>query len=139
MSPPSHNSLPSLIHKIPQKPYICEGSPAQAGLGFSTGKLAYQSKARPRAKAQRAPLSLRAQVQASSAEGCLRLPLLCVCVCARLGGSRIRPAINAVCRRQALAASGWDTNPLPPTFQGRKEQGNGVGELGSCLLSIGSV
>ena len=88
----------------------------------------------PGAKAQRVPSSLRAQIQPSSAEGCLRLPSQCVC--AGSGRSRIRPATNAICRRQTPAASGLDRNPSLPMSGGRKEQGSGLTALGSCLLSV---
>ena len=82
MSPLSHKSLPSLIHKIPQKPYIFEGNPAQARLGCSAGKPAYQRGAAPGVKAQRAPLSLLPGFRLAPLGGAFVSPCsVCVCVC----------------------------------------------------------
>lgn len=77
MSPPSHKPLPSLSHKIPQKLYICEGSSAQAGLGFDADKPAYQRGAVPGAKARGAPLSLLLGFRLAQL-GVFLSPLLCV-------------------------------------------------------------
>lgn len=112
----SDAQIPAQPHsRNPTRACICEGSPAQVRLGLGAGGFAYR-----RGCARGGESTESSFIPPCPGWGCSAEEPLPPPVSARFGSSRSRPAVNAVCRRQAPA--GRTEIPRCPRLEARRSR-----------------